>query len=404
MPRLFFGNFDFEHRLSNPRGQLPAKLDRINAELATSWLAIAEDGDYVWTPQPIESSFFEKATTDGLPNVIPVVSVEAVPRGVECIPWGWTDPVRRLCDKHGWVRNDPPFTAVRAANSRRLSAALEQEWLVGPEFAGEATSIDQIERFLTFHEPASRWVIKAEYGMSGRERLIGSGIPTTADRNWINKRLAADGVVFFEPWVDRRAEVGIQIDVPRHGEPQLIDITPMYVSPQGQYAGSQFRSMHALSARFSDGLDSWDTATEVALRAARRIQNLGYFGPLGIDAMRYKSADGMLRYRPLQDINARWTMGRISLGWRRLLKHGQSGCWLHGPQLSSEIDVSIAVKTASMLMKDFDNEKLVDAYTEEVDPMLRLMDEIGFVRRIQTSPETIGDQPATHKSIVVMYK
>ena len=379
MPRLFLGNFDFEHRLAAPTRQLPAKLDRINAELATSWLAIADDGDYLWTPQSIEAGFFEQAATDGLPRVIPVVSWNDVPRDVECVPWGWTDDIRRLCDTHGWVRNDPPDTAVRAANSRRLSAALEREWRVGLEFAGEASSIEQVERLLSFHDPSSRWVIKAEFGMSGRERLLGGGMPTAADRNWISKRLAAGGVVFFEPWVERLDEVGIQFHVPSRGDPQFIDITPMIVNRQGQYAGSWFQSVESSHSRFFHGPASWDSAIDVALRAAQRLQDLGYFGPLGVDAMRYRGTDGRTRYRPLQDINARWTMGRLSLGWRRLLKSGESGCWLHGPARLSETD------NRTIAVGDFHE-------LSPCDPQRS--------RTIRTSPETVGGRPASHQSFV----
>ncbi|MEK6259658.1 MAG: hypothetical protein AABP62_13655 [Planctomycetota bacterium] len=359
MPRLFLGNFDFEHRLADPIRQLPAKLERINAELATSWLAIAEDGDYLWTPQPIEAAFFEQAVRDGLPCVIPVVSFDDVPRGVECIPWGWTDDVRRLCDKHVWVRNDPPHEAVRAANSRRFSAALEREWLCGLDFAGEATSLQEIDRLIAFHDPESRWVVKAEFGMSGRERILGCGPPTEVNRNWIAKRLASHGVVFFEPWVERFDEVGIQIDIPREGEPQLIGVAPMNVDVRGQYAGSSLMR-HEESTWATSRFTQLKTATEVAVRAAKRLQELGYFGPLGIDAMHYAAADGPLGLRSLQDINARWTMGRLSLGWRRLLQPGEVGFWRHGPH---------------------------DA---------KAFGERDGIRVIQTSPEVIGGIAAPH--------
>lgn len=324
MPRLFLGNFEFEHRLAESARQLPAKLERINAELATSWLALADEGDYVWTPQAIASDFFEQAIHNGLPRVIPVTTLEAVPAGVTCVPWGWTDDIRRLCDKHGWTRNDPPGDAVRMANSRRLSAALEQEWQCGLDFAGGAVTLAEIERLISFHGETSRWVIKAEFGMSGRERLIGTGAPTVTDRNWIDRRLKADGVVFYEPWVERIEEAGIQIHIPRVEVPELIGVVPMFVNHQGQYAGSQFQAADARA------LARWDSAVDFALRAAVRIQQLGYWGPLGIDAMRY--LDGTtIRCRPLQDINARWTMGRLSLGFRRLLPTTSNGYWLHGP-------------------------------------------------------------------------
>jgi hypothetical protein len=387
MPSLFLGNFDFEHRLADPVRQLPTKLARINAELAASWLAIADDGDYLWTPQPIEASFFEQAVRDGLPRVVPVVSFDRVPRGVECVPWGWTDEIRQLCDTHGWIHNDPPHEAVRAANSRRLSAGLEREWRVGLDFAGEADSIEQVERFLSFHDPTTRWVIKAEFGMSGRERLLGRGPLTTADRYWIARRLSADGVVFFEPWVERLDEVGIQIDVPRRGEPQLIDITPLLVNRQGQYAGSWFQSLELSYSRFFHGPASWDLAIDVALRSARRVQDLGYVGPLGIDAMRYRSADGSLRLRPLQDINARWTMGRLSLGWRRLFPSVLAGCWLHGPRRLSETETGSGAGSET-------GTSTLDEFRE----LLPRTQQRG--RGIPTSPEMVGDQPASRHSYV----
>ena len=371
MPRLFLGNFDFEHRLAAPTRQLPAKLDRINAELATSWLAIADDGDYLWTPQPIEASFFEQVAREGLPRVIPVTSLDAVPRGVECVPWGWTDDIRQLCDHHGWTRNDPPHEAVRLGNSRSFSAALEREWLVGLDGATEVPqSFPDADALLKELGPGTRWVLKAEFGMSGRERLLGEGPLTQAARNWLRNRFSL-GRVFLEPWVSRLDELGIQIEIPRVGEPRLIGLTPLLVDANGQYAGSRF-GIHRT-------LDEWDAAVEVALRAAVRLQQAGYYGPLGIDAMRYRDANGQQRVRPLQDINARWTMGRLSLGWRRLCQSGESGCWLHGPARLSETD----------------NRTIAVENDAEFSPR-----ELQHGRRIQTSPETVGGQPASHQSFL----
>ncbi len=332
MARLYVGNFDFEHRLADPRQQLPAKLDRINAELALSWLAIAEEGDYIWTPQPVESSFFEQATLNGMPHVNPVVSFNSVPCGVECIPWGWTDDLRRLCESRGWRHHDPLSAAVRAGNSRRFSAGLEREWQVGLDGAHEVHSLHQLAERIADRGPVARWVVKAEFGMSGRERLRGCGELTQQNCNWAVKRIESDGAVFLEPWVERLDEVGIQLEVPRAGSPKLIGVTPMLGDGRGQYSGSWF-------ATTEPDDETWAPAIEIARNAARRLQELGYFGPVGIDAMRYRAADGTTRIRPLQDINARWTMGRLSLGWRRLLSPSENAaCWQHGPRGAHDLD------------------------------------------------------------------
>jgi hypothetical protein len=328
MPRLFIGNFDFEHRLAEPRREPSTKLQRLNAELASAWLAIADDGDWLWIPSPIEKAFFEQTASAGLPRMIPVISFAEVPRGVKCVPWGWSGEVRALAERFGWIANAPSMIAVRAANSRATSEELERKWNIGLTGARRVETTGQFHsaiRALTKSD--ARWIVKAEFGMSARERILGRGIAIPAAEDWVRRRLASHGAVFFEPWVERIDEVGIQIDVPQQGSPLLIGVTPMLVDQRGQYAGSWFDGDES---RLLADSSLWNEAIEVALRVAKSLQLLDYFGPLGIDAMVYRDGNGVRRVRSLQDINARWTMGRLSLGWRRLLRPGERGCWQHG--------------------------------------------------------------------------
>jgi hypothetical protein len=44
--------------------------------------------------------------------------------------------------------------------------------------------------------------------------------------------------------------------------------------------------------------------------------------------MWYRNDDGRPQLRPLQDLNARFTMGRLALGWFRWLPEGWCGSWL----------------------------------------------------------------------------
>ena len=364
MPRLFVGNFDFEQELASAsRRPTSMALRRMSAERAVCWISLAEDGDWIWTPELIAEDFWESLAAQGLPRVRGVVDAKTVTASVsEVIAWGclpWTRAFNR-------AMAHPTDSAVAQANSRAWSFALEQH--LGVALPG-AARIERTEEFAEavrrsaneLGEPVAEhgWVIKAKFGMAARERLLGRGPTlTSAQQNWLSRRLDADGAVFFEPWLRRRAEIGVQWTLPPLGQgpPKLEGLTPLLCDSQGGYRGSEF----SLDTRIPR---EWQRAVEVCEQSATRLQSLGYFGPLGIDAAIYEDTTGNAIARPLQDINARFTMGRLSLGFRRLLRDGERGEWRHGraDELnSSDIDES--------------------------------------AREINLTPSLIGDKPPTHGS------
>jgi hypothetical protein len=324
MPRLFVGNFDFEHRLADARRVLPAHIARLNAELATAWLPHADDGDFLWTPGEIPVDFWERMTAAGLPRVQSVRDWTCFEGAVELVPWGWTDELFAHARLHGWQMAAPNPVVVRQLNSRRWSAEREAAWSVGLDFAAVCPSVDDVQAAIQrLPTQSPRWVLKAEFGMSGRERCVGEGPLTASAIGWTQRRLGRDGVLFFEPWVESLAEVGVLWDVLPLLPPRLIGVAPMLIGDGGHYRGSQFAPLCEAGW--------WKDAVHATERAAVDAQQAGYHGPLGIDVMQYRDHDGTSRVRPLQDVNARWTMGRLALAWRRHFPRATYGACLHGP-------------------------------------------------------------------------
>ncbi len=328
MRRLFLGNFHFESELAAARGWNPAaSLLRMSAERVPSWIALAEEGDLIWTPEPIADSFWESLAAQGLPRVCSLN--EPPEEEFELVPWGWSPRSRML----GSRTSQPSDEAVRLGNSRNWSFELEQQLGVALPGAVRVERIEEIADVVRrsasqFGEAESEhaWVIKANFGMAARERVLGRGPTLTiTNERWLQRRLQSEGAVFFEPWLRRRAEVGIQWTLPKagHGQPELQGVTPLLTDKQGGYRGSEF----SLDATVPT---EWQREVEVTQQAALRLQQLGYFGPLGIDAAIYEDLTGRALARPLQDINARYTMGRLALGFRRLLRTGERGVWQHG--------------------------------------------------------------------------
>ena len=375
MKRLFLGNFDFEYALSTKAGRdrtRSSAVQRLQHELAAIWPAVADDGDFIWLPSPVESGFFEELTAAGFPQVFPVVNAGDVDVPVEACPWGWTDDIRRQCEQNGWKFAAPPQEVIGEANSRRFSLELEQSWGIGLEGATVVRNVDElraaIERMPTF---VDRWVVKAEFGMSARERILGHGKDIDEQTvNWLRNRTGANEVAVIEPWVERIEETGLQFTVPWSGVPVFEGVAQLLCDSTGQYRGSRFAQDVETELR-------WMPAIETGMRVARFLKQLGYFGPLGIDAMRFRDADGKERMRSVQDINARHSMGRLALGLRRVLKSGEHGSWLH-----------------------------VRWPTDNVDAPRRWFDNMAAnlpadVRVIRTSSFTANNQPVGHGTLVL---
>ena len=382
MSRIFLGNFNFEHELAAasdlralPHSGTDRAAELLGSDRNWAWISIAEPEDIVLTDAEIVAADFSQLAKLGLPipRFMEIVSQDHSLSHGRLVPWGWTDGVRALGQERGWECVAPPTSIVRRVNSRVFRFEVEREWNIGLAESAAASSLDELEAIVQRSGNTPRgWLLKANFGMSGREARRGRGTRLDDNtRNWAQRRLKSAGPIIFEPIVERVAEAGIQIEIPQIGKPALIGITPLLVDRSGVYRGSRF-------ACPDSDIAAWQPAVETGLHLAKRLQGLGYFGPLGIDTMQYRDDRGNNRLRPLQDLNARYTMGRLALGFLRILPSGWCGSWLHfgakhlpGRSLASRIN---------------DLQTLLPQES----------------RVIPSSPRRIGAQSSTHYAVVVL--
>lgn len=362
MPRFFYGNFDFEETLASPRPQRSHSVERILAELAATWIAVAQPGDMVWCPHPVGEEFFARLAAAGLPRVRAVSRLDDVPAGNELVPWGWTLEVLELAEQFALSIDPPPAEAVRAVNSRQFAHKQELARGLALPGSGTATGWDELTRLLEASVSA-QWLVKSEFSQAGRDRFrldLHEQGSIEKLRAWAIPRLRGGGTLFVEPWLVAEAEAGIQLSIGRDGR----------VNVEG-VVGTKYRGGALAVADFSlsaGEVARWSEAAEVARDVGKAAVDLGYFGPLGIDAMRYRDREGAVRVRAIQDINARWTMGRLSLGYRRLLRPREVGRWLFGPSVA---DIEVGA-------------------------------DVGGRRIIHTSPQEIAGQPVRLCSTIVI--
>ncbi|MGZ0163124.1 MAG: hypothetical protein ACKVII_04350 [Planctomycetales bacterium] len=376
MPRIFYGNFDFEHELATSSYSRSKQLERLNAELSTHLLAFAGDGDRLYYAGAGGlTDFLTNAVTAGFPNVQTLELVNQPIPDAELIPWGWSRPAISIGTSRGWSGDGPAHDVVGIVNSRTFSFEVEQR--LDSAIPG-AVEIDAIEMLEVAIKQAANiwnrsveefdWLLKAEFGMSGRERVAGTGAQLEGSQaGWIRRRLNSGDRLYFEPRVEPLCELSSQWLVPRldsgdglSTEPDLIGMTQLLVDRCGQYLGSIL--VDELSADipsladvdFSLSRETLDHLLQGARSVAKATQQSGYHGPIGIDSMVYRGLDGQPAARPIQDVNARLTMGRIALEWfRRFAKTDRpawllvSEAWLNERGIAAALDNPAARLTSS---------------------------------------------------------
>lgn len=411
MNAFLWGNFDFEHELASSSYAPNRNLQRLAAELSCHLLGLAETGDAVCLPvlPPVEFlTAFQRQFEVTLTCVESPLRAAAIGAAVErkFQPWGWSDAARRVATQIGAKIDAPSSEAVRLVNSRRVSVEIERE--LGLDLAGSRVirahadleiSVAHCARRTECSSDTLRWVIKAEFGMSARERVVGCGTELSEPtRRWIEKRLEKGEWLIFEPWLDRVSEFGILMNIPQStdtksadAQVELLAVTELLTDSTGRYVGSQCLPNGGFEQAMPHGELIANAVTEVK-RFARRIAQLGYFGPLGIDVMLYRNHLGELAIRPIQDVNARYTMGFIARRLCERVAHGEHRAWvlIDSARLAeahaTEIDCSFERRVA-----------------DAVHSPLRvpLPQSVGDVVAIRTSPVWLGDQSTRQVGVVI---
>lgn len=314
-------------------------------------------------------------------------------------PWGWSPSVVAHWQRdmgaqrplHEFV--PCPLEIVAAANDRLTSLRFEQSEGIAPvgvtaisSIAGFLACLRSLQRRLAANgsrisQVDGGWVLKSRWGAAGRDKLHGSVSESAAntaantagqllnDRMvaWLQRRLDRDGSVIFEPWLDSVAEAGLQFEVTPAGDVVDLGIVPLISDARGGYLGSVVPTSRNTDASRSTTnatsatavaasnttdtasntadcasvngdpyADYWQSAATVARRLVAQLAAGGYRGPVGVDAMLYRRSDGSICVRPVQEVNARWTFGRLAIGWSKLLRIGETATWLHGSTAAVE--------------------------------------------------------------------
>lgn len=321
--QLIVANLDAEHQLAGQRQALPMKVRTRISAASTLLRAFGSRGGRLWTLEPVDP----RRLGDALDLPHPRLESGWPPRlgGERVLAWAVTPaicqlgaaaapPPRSTAQREDtslaeqlWNAPWPTPEATRQASDRTYQLELARRLGLDLPQAAIVTSFHALERHLA-RAASPRWVLKAPFSAAGRDRVHGRGTEVEGTRRrQAEALLGRFGALVFEPWLERTADFsGCAIAQP--AGPRLIGLQRLEVDRLGGFKG-------ILVTRDEAGLLSSaerTTLERVFEEVGKSLLALGFRGPFGIDAWRYRRADGREALHAMGEINPRLTFGWVA--------------------------------------------------------------------------------------------
>ena len=228
-----------------------------------------------------------------------------------------TPSTLRLAEQLGLFQDAPGLEVVRQVNDKRYSHSLEQELGIALPHSGLVDSLERLEEAV--RDCPHDWVLKHPMGFSARERAVGKcGTISPSAAGWAGKKLRQGWSLIFEPWIYERRDFSVHFEIGADGRPTFLGWCELVGDLGGAYRGNRVSP----AASLPEGVGA------SVRQAVERVAALGYRGLVGVDGFA-GSWEGHSLLRPLVEINARCSFGRLALALADWLPAGWSYLWWH---------------------------------------------------------------------------
>lgn len=254
----------------------------------------------------LPESYFEKLQQIGLSatssQLIPVE--EEKPLQGKCSSWGPSLAVANWAKEHDLLYDAPlDLSLIQKVNSKAFSSSFSKL-----EGSSLLSNVEELEKWSC--EAQGEKVIKTCFGLAGsgnfRFLFLAPPLLKKCEKEWRQKR-----VVIGEPWVRRFLDFSTQWKIEKEGTIKLLGVTRFETDENGVYRGTLAGKEPLLFQQ--EHLHFIDAHQKEAYAALKIIQEMGYFGNIGIDAFLYFDKSGRLALNPIVEINGRQTMSFVAL-------------------------------------------------------------------------------------------
>ena len=366
-PAVYWFNPACEAEIAAGTSFQPSRLVQALADdLAALPMFLCAPDDVVVVPKRPSSDFLTHLQKAGfnIPEFVatgdrPLSETELADRHLGSLrPWGQSPQSARtfapLAEKLPEASANLWDPLMRPGFSKEWSARLlrefleeeaDDEWLCEPAVVGvECRTVEQVlERVFQLTEQGYREIVaKASLGSSGQNQVRFSNNSTRSEQLAWMERLLQSGALVVEPWLEKVVDLSLSLDCTGSGEWRQLGWTRFLTDGRGQYIGTfvhgNVAGLDVTTRKFLYGelrksrrlqhlLDKISARIVSALSRLDLFKPTGFVGPVGIDMLVFRGRDG-LRFKPIVEVNPRFTMGHVALNFRRRVNAARAALWL----------------------------------------------------------------------------
>lgn len=279
--------------------------------------------DRVWVDDPSAAYEAVRRLAIDVPQgvFVDATALRRIASEVEAVrPWGWDAAVRHDLLRQGVpskvMPSDATLDFIRTASHRKTSQSILHKLksnLQTNSLIGESMQVkdeDGLQRQLQLWPSA---VLKAPWSSSGRGVRMVNAPLNEAITHWAMGVIRKQGSLMVEPCYDKLVDFGMEF-ISDSLSVRYVGLS-LFATQGTAYTGNILATEEEKRQKLSQyvPLSLVDTVRMAMKKELSRLFSGYYTGPLGVDMMVVRAADGSSLLHPCVEINVRMTMGHVAL-------------------------------------------------------------------------------------------
>lgn len=235
-------------------------------------------------------------------------------------PWGWSAYTKQKLIRSGIPKEILPtqesLDGIRRLSHRNLTCRIYRELRNSPLPYPLPPDPQEVSSIIPIHDRLERGelcFLKSPWSSSGRGIIDSRHISIEHVLRLAKGIISRQGSIMIETALEKVIDFAMLLDM-TGGKAKQAGLSLFFNSSTTSYEGNLLDSPKKLLQRLTDYVpSSWitDTCRGIA-KALEATVGTTYNGPVGVDMLIFRQADGSLSINPCVEVNMRMTMGRVA--------------------------------------------------------------------------------------------